>query len=363
MVPEASNAFPSSPSPTNEVSGPVGSSDGLHSDSAPPNATVPGGAGVIEPGEPVILAADIVFGARLCFGANQQLYFPNRIGYPLTPGQEQLWAVSRSGGEARAVASPGSVTGCFESNGQIWTASYETSLLSRFDVASATLLESYPTPGTPLQVTGNSNRLFASLYASSTGATIVSIDPTTLAEPQTIWSKPGRVTALWLRANDDRLLFSATDGEQAVGWITQVQLASGQATELATTTSELGAVDGAGNFVYYANFSEHEVHRIDTSSGADTVLASIDHPWSLVVDGDYLYVGARPDYCANKEGKLYRVPLTGGSPTLLAGDLNCPSQIVSDEKGLYWINTGSWLGPGSDAAAPADGSVMHLPRR
>lgn len=359
---KASDSAASTATPLDEVSAPAGTSSDPDLETATPEATDTG-AGVIEPAEPVVLASEVVFGARLCLGANQQLYFPNRIGYPLTPGQEQLWVVSRSGGDARAVATPGSATGCFEIDGQVWMASNETSSIARLDIAGGTLLEGYPTPGTPLQITGNSNRVFASLSMGSTSATIVSIDPTMLAEPQTIWSKAGRVAALWLRASDERLLFSATDGENAVAWVVQVQLASGQVAELATTASELGAVDGAGNFVYYANYSLHEVHRLDLSSGADTVLASIEHPWSLVVDGEYLYVGARPDYCANKEGKLYRVPLAGGATTLLADELNCPSQIVSDAKGLYWINTGSWLGPGSDSAAPADGSVMYLPRR
>lgn len=327
------------------------------------NTTNPESTGVVDPGTPLVLASEVVFGARLCLGANDQLYYPNRIGYPQTPGLEQLWVVATTGGDARVLGTPGSVTGCVQVANEVWTASYDTAAIARVDVDSGGLLPSYPTTGTPLQVTGNSSRVFASLNMQSSGGAVVSIDPTTLGQPETLWSKAGRVTALWLHANDDRLLFSARDAETMAAWIVQVRMSPVQVTELVGTTGELGGVDGAGDFAYYTHYTNNEVRKVDVNSGADSLLTTLDGPWSILVDGDYLYVGARPDYCANNEGRLYRVPLAGGEPTLLADNLNCPSQLARDSKGLYWINTGSWQGPDSGEPAPADGSVMHLPRR
>jgi hypothetical protein len=319
---------------------------------------------LIEPGVPVALASEVVFGARLCSSPNGRLFYPNRIGYPNNPGLEELWTVSRSGGDARSFAAPGSVTGCALVSNELWVARYDTAMLTRLDVESGTQLGTFPTSGTPLQVASNSSHVFASIYNPTPSGDVVRIDPKSLSEPEVLWSKPGRVTALWLRADDQALLFSARDPEADTSWIVSVQLSSPRTTtEIVTTTGELGAVASAGGSVFYAHHAKGELHAVDTQSRADTVLTTVPGIWSLWVDGDHVYFTTRPDYCSNNEGKLYRIPVAGGEPTLLTANLNCPSQLLGDDDGLYWINTGSWQGPDSGESAPADGSVMHLPRR
>lgn len=328
---------------------------------ASPSSTA---SGVIEPGNPIVLARDLVFGARLCLGSNNQLYYPNRVGYPLTPGLEELWAVSRTGGDAHRIAAPGSVTGCAWLGEVLWVGRNDGNTIAGIEATTGALLEPYVVSGTPLQVASNSTRLFASLNVATT-SDVVSIDPTSATPPQLLWTKGEGAYAYWLRADDDRVAFSAKSSSAPDAWIVHVSLSPYAVTEV-TTAGDLGAVDFKGDFLYYAHYTNGQVRQVDLTTGIDTVLAEISQPWGLVVDGDYLYVGTRPDYCTGTEGRLYRVPrFGGGSVALLADNLNCPSQLVTDDAGLYWINTGSWAGPRvtPPESAPADGSVMHLPRQ
>lgn len=337
--------------------------NGESNESAAPEVTQTPTASLIEPGEPTVLASQVVFGARLCLGDDQRIYFPNRIGYPETPGLEELWVVSRTGGDARSVATPGSVTGCVQAGTEVWTSRNDASTIGRTDAVSGTQLEAYATPGTPLQVAGNSTHVFASLLTMTPSAEVVSIDPNTLGAPRTLWSKPGRVTALWLNADDERLVFSAKDTETTASWVVRIGLSPETSAELVATTGELGAVDEQGGVVYYTHYDRGELRAFDVDTATDTVMTTLPGTWSLVVDGEFVYVTTRPDYCSAHEGKLYRIPTVGGEPTLLADNLDCPTQLVTDARGLYWMNAGSWQGPESTGLAPADGSVMFLPRK
>lgn len=325
---------------------------------APPAST-----GLVEPGTPTVLASNLVYGSRLCFGNNDLLYFPNRIGYPLTPGQEELWSVSRAGGQAQRILVPGSVTGCAQAGDVLWLPRNTDNFLTRLNTATGVILDTFFTTGTPIQVAANATQVFASTTGVAGGA-VVLIDPAALAPAQILWNKPGSTVPLWLDVNAERLVFSASDVGQdpPQSWIVRIQLPSLQGAELVTSTGEIGSVDTVDDVVYYAHHNPGTVHRFDVSSGVDTVMAELPDAWSVRVDGDYLYVAARPDYCQSGEGQLYRVALADSSVTLLADRLNCPSQMLVDARGLYWINSGTWQGPDTNTAAPNDGSVGFLPR-
>ncbi len=328
-----------------------------------PDAPQPSG-GVIEPGTPVTLADGLVFGSRLCVGSDDRLYFPNRLGYPTTPGLEELWSVSKAGGDAQRVASPGSSTGCIAIHDEVWVSANVGNSAFRLNVD--TKLEGVVafSEGTPLQMTSNGTFVFASISGGQLGGNVVvSIDPSTLTATHTLWSKSGSVVSTWLRSQGNDLIFSVNDGSTQSAWIVHVNTESRQSQDLVSTTGEVGGIDIADETVYYAHHDRGEVRKVSLMDAADSLLANVEGAWSLLVDGDSLYVGARPDFCAGGEGKLYRVPLTGGDPTLLADQLDCPSQLLADERGLYWINNGTWPGPESPEDAPADSSVLFLPRQ
>lgn len=304
-----------------------------------------------------------MYGSRLCFGADDLLYFPNRVGYPLTPGQEELWSVSRAGGQARQVLIPGSVTGCAQAGDVLWLPRNVDNFLTRLNTATGVILDTYFTTDVPIQVAANATDVFA-VTTGGPGAAVVRIDPVTLGSEQTLWSKSGSILPLWLDATNERLVFSANDFSQdpPQSWIVRIQLPSLQAEELVTSTGEVGGVDAIDDVVYYAHNDPGTVHRFDLSDGSDSVIAQLADVWSVRIDGNSLYVATRPDYCQGGEGRLYRISLADSQMTLLADQLNCPSHMLADERGLYWINAGTWQGPDSNTAAPSDGSVNFLPR-
>jgi hypothetical protein len=277
---------------------------------------------------------------------------------------EELWSVSKVGGDAQRVASPGSSTGCTGINDEVWVSANVGNAAFRLNVDTKLEGVLALSEGTPLQMASNGTFVFASISGGQLyGTVVVSIDPATSTATEMLWSKSGSVISTWLRSQGNDLVFSVNDGSTQSAWIVHVDTASRQSQDLVSTTGEVGGVDIADETVYYAHHDRGEVRRVSLMDASDSLLANIEGAWSVLVDGDSLYVGARPDYCAGGEGKLYRVPLNGGEPTLLAEQLDCPSQLLADDRGLYWINNGTWSGPESAEDAPADSSVSFLPRQ
>lgn len=319
--------------------------------------------GIIEPGDPVTLADNLVFGSRLCEGSDDRLYFPNRLGYPTTSGLEEVWSVSKLGGDARRVASPGSSTGCTAVNDEVWVSTNVGNEAFRVNINTLSEDVAVLAEGTPLQLTSDGTTVFASvLRPQQAGSVIVTIDPHTAMVTDMLWAKSGPVISTWLKVQGKTLVFSLNEGGGQSAWIVHIDTETRQSQELVSTTGEVGGIDIAGDAVYYAHHDRGEVRRVSLMDAADSLLANVEGAWSVLVDGDFLYVGARPDYCAGGEGTLHRVPLDGGEPTLLADQLKCPSQLLADQRGLYWINNGTWSGPEANHEAPADSSVLFLPR-
>lgn len=137
-----------------------------------------------------------------------------------------------------------------------------------------------------------------------------------------------------------------------------LELATGkleQVTSLATNVSQLAfAPDGSLIFTaartpedegyYYRN-----VWRLELSTGS--LMALIDQPDPLIAsspsvspDGQHLaYLApSLPERISSPTG-LWLVPMSGGTPTLLTGELDCLPLVGGDSRYGHLLNTPSWL--------------------
>ncbi len=96
--------------------------------------------------------------------------------------------------------------------------------------------------------------------------------------------------------------------------------------------------------------------------GAVTMLASVNSPGSLSLDGDSLYVDTMPTG-DNTNGEIDRVPTSGGAATALVRGVNAQSVIVAVDGFVYLVvDQANFLQnvfrvPGDASAGPADAAA------
>ena len=100
------------------------------------------------------------------------------------------------------------------------------------------------------------------------------------------------------------------------------------------------AADPSGNAVYYVEWSAGTLRRIDLTPGCDTappgtcavttVTSGLSHPQDVALDPAHnaAYVTTRDD--VGTTGKLWRIDLTTGVPSLVTFNLGAPHQIALD---------------------------------
>ncbi len=84
------------------------------------------------------------------------------------------------------------------------------------------------------------------------------------------------------------------------------------------------------------------LRALPATGGAPTLVASPDQPGDLAVDANDVYF-------ADSDKTIMKVPKSGGTPTVLATQLNRPMSLVVDDSNVYWINEG-------------DGTVVKSPK-
>jgi len=84
-----------------------------------------------------------------------------------------------------------------------------------------------------------------------------------------------------------------------------------------------------------------------TSACTLTQLAgNLDQPQNIVVDHAYVYFPA--------SDSVYKVPIDGGTPVVIASGQGTPESVAVDGTGVYWVDTGT---TGTIMAAPLDGGA------
>jgi hypothetical protein len=135
--------------------------------------------------------------------------------------------------------------------------------------------------------------------------------------------------------------------------VMSVRSAGGAAAVLATLQNPAG-ITLDGTYVYWTNFVGGQVMRA-TRDGADATVLNPNHikvgMTGITIHGGYIYVtnvGSTGD-----DGTISRLAKDGGDFTVLAERQATPFRIVVDDAHIYWTNMGS--------DTSATGEVMRMP--
>jgi hypothetical protein len=123
---------------------------------------------------------------------------------------------------------------------------------------------------------------------------------------------------------------------------------------------------GRCDFVCADGFADcdHD-HTNGCEASADTctvtTLATVDSPGGLAIDDTYVYYASKGTPPAFLDGKIYRLPKTGGTPFVLASGQNRPISLVVGGGRAYWTNGASSDQPdGSVAAVDVGGGPVKV---
>jgi hypothetical protein len=311
----------------------------------------------VEPGVPQVLVSDLTYPARLAL-YDGRLIYPNRLGFPAATGGEELWQVSTHGGSGTRLGTLGTIYGFAQLGGELLIADNAANQLARVNLGEGTALGAVELRG-PVQVAANSNAWFVSAVAGGT-VSVSKFDAT--GSVSSLWMSNDSGSPLWLKATEDALYFSTGAGASSTYEIYALPVSGGDATLLLTSASEIGAIDVRDGILWYADHDAGVLGRIDLATRSQSQFANVPAAWSVLVDGDFVYVGSRPDWCETvTDGSIYRVALSDGTLESVADSLPCPSQMAADASGLYWVNNGVWNGDFMTNAA-ANGTITRLGR-
>jgi len=134
------------------------------------------------------------------------------------------------------------------------------------------------------------------------------------------------------------------------GKILKLPLGGGTPTVLASGFSQPLSVVVDGTNVYFTDNIGYTVMSVPIAGGLPTTLAKStdgNEPFVIAVDANHVY------WTHGGQGaEIRRVPLGGGTPTIVASGLNYPNALVIDTTSIYWTE--------SCSVCPGSGSVMKL---
>ena len=120
--------------------------------------------------------------------------------------------------------------------------------------------------------------------------------------------------------------------------VRRMPLAGGPVETLFTAPGYALSLAVADGFVYFARSqlaAGGEIYKMPTTGGTPTVLTTAVNPMKISVDGGWVYysVGSvAPD------GAILRVPTTGGTPEVVVCDVDNPWDFVADRGTLYYTD-------------------------
>jgi hypothetical protein len=146
----------------------------------------------------------------------------------------------------------------------------------------------------------------------------------------------------------------------ANGFVGRVPKAGGTAARFLTNLATIPDVEDANGEIYVLGSSQPLPGRVNRLNPGDSFTAiptspSTQKPRFFTGDATHLY------WVDATDGHFYRVPRTGGTPTVVAqsGTPNKPLQALVDGDSLYWVNQPTsgkgwtlWKAPKSGGAAP-----------
>jgi hypothetical protein len=91
-------------------------------------------------------------------------------------------------------------------------------------------------------------------------------------------------------------------------------------------------------------------------SAASLNTAPLPSPSAVVVDSSYAWVLASGTAVNGyADGRIYKIPVGGGAPVIVAHDLFQPASIAMDSGHIYWANNNTTSGTGN-----SDGTIMMI---
>jgi hypothetical protein len=208
----------------------------------------------------------------------------------------------------------------------------------------------------------------------------------------------GRVNPWNLAVNATAVYWTETGHTIPSGVVMSVGLDGGTPVAIASNQPSAYAIALDGANVYWSNAGTRgapdTILSAPLGGGPSTVLATTNLPFSIAVGGGNVYwvtgpalktlalqPGASPQTLAmgtsaaavvvdatnvywtdsgtqgSSDGSIWKAPLAGGTPTLLASGQPNPSAIAVDGANVYWTNFGAPNGSGSVMQVPIGGGT------
>jgi hypothetical protein len=142
--------------------------------------------------------------------------------------------------------------------------------------------------------------------------------------------------------------------------VRRMPLGGGAIETLVSTSERVYALDVSGGFVYLAHTGPQyagEILKVPVTGGTPVVLATAFNPTSVSVDGGWVYYSE----AVSPEGRILRVATTGGTPELVIDDVDNPWDLAARDGVLFYseMNRGliRRIEPGHPAQTLASGWI------
>lgn len=150
----------------------------------------------------------------------------------------------------------------------------------------------------------------------------------------------GAVTTLASGSNGGSIAIDATDVYWVAGsWaqgdntiLNKTPKSGGTTITLEVEPSPISSIAVDSTEVYWIEESG-TVNQASVTGGAVTTLASSSSAYDIAIDGSNVYFTI-----SNYPGALEKVPIGGGTVTVLASGLTYPGALVVDSTNLYWVD-------------------------
>ena len=142
-------------------------------------------------------------------------------------------------------------------------------------------------------------------------------------------------------------------GDGTLGFVARVSALGGAPTLIAQTTNSVGLIAIAGGAVYWTGWPNAAIFWKSLDGGPIGV-QWLDVPYGVIMgmalDETAVYWGE------GQTRAIYRMPLGGGTPVVLASGPGIPSSVAADGGHVYWISTVT------DSAGAQTSEVSTIPR-
>jgi hypothetical protein len=177
-------------------------------------------------------------------------------------------------------------------------------------------------------------------------------------ELEVVAESPGTVSDFGI--DDDNVYWSTTG---APGKIYKAPKNGGTPTLVVTDSESVSPVVTNGQDIVFRSVTSNAIKRVSVNGGTVTTLTTLGHSLADIgIDDTYIYWNDQTSNVpSNVPTHVYRMPIAGGSPTLVAtGQYSSRGYITVDDTNIYIMNDGPDY-PGSSGLKHY-GSIRIIPK-